>query len=230
MAASFPITTAGALGSSVIETEPMRVVALSWTDADILLSLGVTPVATARATAESGFSRGPPTSGASRTLRRSCRGANADLSVEDVLSYEPDLIVGTKAFGLDARFDQLSAIAPVVHYASTPSAETWQDATRTIAGALGRSDDGERVIVDTESTISGVAEANPQFAGRTFTFFVGPADASVYVVNSIDDAGRGSSTPSACGPPTTLRHCRPAPFRDERRSPTRICRTTTRTL
>ncbi|MBM7413514.1 MULTISPECIES: ABC transporter substrate-binding protein [Nocardiaceae] len=188
-ASSFPITVDGALGSAVVESEPTRVVALSWTDADILLSLGVTPVATARATAESGFQPWTEAAIAGKDAPAFLQGANADLSVEDVLSYEPDLIVGTKAFGLDTRYDQLSALAPVVHYASTPSAETWQEATRTIAGALGRDDDGERVIEETESTIAGVAEANPGFAGRTFTFFVGPADGSVYVVNSIDDAG-----------------------------------------
>ncbi|MBY6349013.1 ABC transporter substrate-binding protein [Rhodococcoides corynebacterioides] len=188
-AASFPTTTDGALGSAAVESEPTRVVALSWTDADILLSLGVTPVATARATAESGFQPWTEAAMAGKDAPAFLQGANADLTIEDVLSYEPDLIVGTKAFGLDTRYDQLSAIAPVVHYASTPSAETWQQATRTIAGALGRTADGERVIEETESTISAAAEANPAFAGRTFTFFVGPTEGGVYVVNSTDDAG-----------------------------------------
>ncbi|OZC51585.1 hypothetical protein CH286_05145 [Rhodococcus sp. WWJCD1] len=187
--AEFPVTIEGALGSSVVGSEPTRVVALSWTDADILLSLGVTPVATARATAASGFQPWAEAELGDQDAPAFLEGANADLSIEDVLAYEPDLIVGTKAFGLDTRYEQLSAIAPVVHYDSTPSAETWQDATRTIAAALGRSDDGERVIADTDSTISAAAEANPDLSGKTFTFFVGPTNGSVYVVNSTDDAG-----------------------------------------
>ncbi|MGU3435956.1 ABC transporter substrate-binding protein [Actinomycetes bacterium M1A6_2h] len=164
-------------------------VALSWTDADILLSLGVTPVATARATAPSGVQPWAETEWNEQGPPAFLQGANADLSVEDVLAYEPDLIVGTKAFGLDTRYDQLSAIAPVVHYAQTPAAQTWQTATRTIAAALGRTDVGEQVVAETESVISAAAEANPEFEGRSFTFFVGPTQGSVYVVNSTDDAG-----------------------------------------
>lgn len=183
------MTTEGALGSSVVDSEPTRVVALSWTDADILLSLGVTPVATARATAASGFQPWAEGAFGDQDPPAFLQGSNADLSIEDVLSFEPDLIVGTKAFGLDTRYEQLSAIAPVVHYDSTPSAETWQDATAKIAAALGRTADGERVIAETDSTISAVAQANPDLSGKTFTFFVGPTNGSVYVVNSTEDAG-----------------------------------------
>ena len=183
-----PVTTTGALGSATIDERPERVVALSWTDADILLSLGVTPVAIGKAPNESGVQ--PWTAESLGDSHPAIlQGVNTNVSVEEVAAQAPDLIVATKSFGLDNQYSQLSELAPVVHYADTPSAETWQDATQTIAAALGISSQGDDVVAQTESAIDDDAAAHPALDGKTYAFFVGPQPDSTYVVNSTDDAG-----------------------------------------
>ncbi|GGG25525.1 iron ABC transporter substrate-binding protein [Rhodococcoides trifolii] len=185
---AFPVTVTGALGSAEVTDRPERVVALSPTDADFVFALGVTPVAIDEGTSESGYQPwveehfGPD-------LPPLVRGVDGQISVEEIAALEPDLIVATKVFGLDRVYDQLSAIAPVVHYADNPSTESWQDATATVADALGVPDVGAEVVRTTETDITEAAQDYSALGRKTFTFFVGPVQDSVYVVNSDADAG-----------------------------------------
>ena len=41
---AFPVTIEHAYGETTVEQEPERVVALGWSDPDVVLSLGVVPV------------------------------------------------------------------------------------------------------------------------------------------------------------------------------------------
>ncbi|NLU65468.1 ABC transporter substrate-binding protein [Rhodococcus sp. HNM0563] len=186
---AFPTSVTGALGTVTIDERPERVVAMSWTDADILLSLGVTPVAIGKAPNDAGVQPWTDELLGDGDRPAILQGVNANVSIEEIAAQAPDLIVGTKSFGLDTQYEQLSALAPVVHYAETPSAETWQEATTRIATALGIPERGTEVVEETEAAIADSAAEHPALAGKTYTFFVGPQPDSVYIVNSTEDAG-----------------------------------------
>lgn len=185
---AFPVTVSGALGDDEVAVAPQRIVALTWTDADIVQALGVTPISVQKSTAPSGYQPwfDAAVDGDLPPLLESTDGA---VPVEQIAALRPDLIVATKAFNLDRTYDQLSQLAPVVHFADTPSTETWQNATTAVASAMGVPDKGGQVIAATQARIDGAARQYSALDGKTFTFFVGPTESSVYVVNSSDDAG-----------------------------------------
>ncbi|WP_037161591.1 ABC transporter substrate-binding protein [Rhodococcoides fascians] len=184
---AFPVSVAGALGTADVPDKPERVVALTWTDADIVFSLGVTPISVAQAQTDSGYQ--PWFENAVPQTPPVWEASGATIPIEEIAALQPDLIVATKSFTLARAYDQLKEIAPVVHFADTPSSETWQSATATVASALGVPETGEQVIADTESRIADAAAQFPELNGKTFTFFVGPSEGAVYIVNSPDDAG-----------------------------------------
>lgn len=184
---AFPVSITGALGTAEVPEKPERIVALTWTDADIVFSLGVTPISVEEAQTDSGYQ--PWFEDAATDLPPVWEGTDGNVSVEEIAALNPDLIVATKSFGLDELYDQLSQVAPVVHFADTPSSETWQRATTTVASALGVPEKGEQVVADTEAHIADAATKYSALEDKTFTFFVGPTGDSVYVVNSPQDAG-----------------------------------------
>jgi iron complex transport system substrate-binding protein len=47
--AGFPVSVTGKFGTTTVPSRPVRVVAMTWTDADFALALGVTPVGIAKA-------------------------------------------------------------------------------------------------------------------------------------------------------------------------------------
>ncbi|ODU05173.1 MAG: hypothetical protein ABS81_08365 [Pseudonocardia sp. SCN 72-86] len=186
-AGAFPVTVTGKLGSATIQAKPTRVVALSWTDGDVALGMGVVPVGMgAVPTSESGFD--PWTE---QVLGSSQRPALLDMSkdtpLEAIAALRPDVILATKFYGLDDSYAELSKIAPVVGYVNGPNADTWQDTTTMIGKGLGVPDAAAKSVTDTEAAIRQAAAANPGFAGRTFSLLVTPRQDGVYTVNSTDD-------------------------------------------
>lgn len=167
---AFPVTVEHSLGSTVIEREPQRVVTLGSTEVDVALALGVVPVAIGSfydfergvgPWAEDELGDATPTVFSSRQL-----------DLEAVAAAAPDLILDVNASGELADYEKLSRIAPTISLpvGAPPFAAPWRDTTRLVAQALGRADDGERLVRETEGYLTGVAAANPAFAGRTFTY------------------------------------------------------------
>ena len=166
---AFPVTVEHSLGTTTIEREPTRVVTLGPSDADAVLALGVVPVAIH---SRYGFERGvgpwaePALGDAAPAV------TTGEISYEAVAAARPDLIVNVGSGGEQEQHDTLSRIAPTIALpaGAAPFAPRWQDATLLIAQALGRAAEGERLVTDTESYLSGVAAENPAFAGRTLTY------------------------------------------------------------
>ncbi|WP_156067110.1 iron-siderophore ABC transporter substrate-binding protein [Pseudonocardia halophobica] len=209
--AGFPVTVTGKLGAATIPAQPVRVVATDWTSADIALALGVVPVAAQRV-------RLGTDTGIQPWAQEKLGGAPAPQlfgtdqgdPIETIAAARPDVILATKDYNLDTDYAALSAIAPVVHYAAAPNADSWQDTTRAIAAALGKVDEGEQLITDTQNRIAEARDGNAALGGRTFSFLVGPTDTGVYAVNSADDVSARFLTelgltlsPATAGLPTS---------------------------
>lgn len=175
----FPVSVPGRLGAAEIPAAPQRVVATDWTSADIALALGVTPVAAQRVRlgTDTGVQPWAPAL-AGVELFSTDQGD----PIEMIAAARPDVILATKDYNLDTDYPALSAIAPVVHYTNAPNADSWQDTTRAVARALGKVDEGEALIADTEARVAGAGGLT-----GTFSFLVSPSEAGVYAVNSPDD-------------------------------------------
>jgi iron complex transport system substrate-binding protein len=160
-------------GGTAITDVPRRVVALSSVDADTATALGVIPVLVPQA---------PGTEPGQLTPWFAASAGNGEVEIfnaaggdqagglpyERIAAAEPDLILGAAA-GIDAeQYATLSGIAPTVAPAIGNFLDAWPDVTRTVGAALGRPDEAERLVAQTQDTITAAAGANPEFTGRTF--------------------------------------------------------------
>lgn len=168
----FPVTVAHAHGETVIEAEAQRVVVVGLTEQDVLLELGVVPVATTEWYGEHPSAAWPWAQELLGGAQPEVLHVGDDLEFERIASLEPDLIIGTNA-GLDqAQYDKLTAIAPTV--ANPAGSEgyfsDWREQTRSIAAAVGRSAAGEELIDGVDEAYAAAAAAHPEFAGLTASF------------------------------------------------------------
>lgn len=165
-ATEYPLELETPFGETVLEERPNRIaiVTASTVDTDALIALGGTPVF-----APSTIERNPWLDAAAtdgiETLWES--EASAEVSAESVAAAQPDLIVALYAYDTfdRARFDQLSAIAPVLY--AEADALTWQETTETLGEALDLSGAAEQAIDSAERTMADARSGHPEFAGRT---------------------------------------------------------------
>ncbi|NQX17594.1 ABC transporter substrate-binding protein [Rathayibacter sp. VKM Ac-2857] len=181
---SFPVTVEHQYGETVIEAEPQRVVVVGLTEQDILLELGVTPIATTEWYGEQPFAVWPWATDLLGDAEPTVLDQTDGPEYERIAALEPDLIVGTNAGMTEEIYDRLAGIAPTVTSVEGSGLyfSSWQDQTRQVARAVGRSAEGEALITGVEDAYAEAAAAHPEFAGLTATFSQGvPYDGSMYV-------------------------------------------------
>jgi len=185
-AGAFPASVTGKFGTTTVARKPVRVVAMSWTDADLALALGVTPVGIAKSNnAASGLE--PWTASALGEAKPVLFSTLGNDPIEQVAGLAPDLILATKDYNLDQSYQQLSQIAPVVTYVNAPNTDSWQQALANAATALGVATEGKKLTDDTQGWIAAQRNAHPELAGKTFSYIVAPNPAGVYTVNTDTD-------------------------------------------
>lgn len=167
---AFPVTLTHAFGQTTVPAEPKRVVAVGYNEADFVLSLGVVPVGSREFTG--GFDwQNRPWAQQALAGQRSEPLDGTTLPIEKVAQLQPDLILGVYSFMDKATYDALSKIAPTVAQ-PTPDGEdaaTWQEQTKITGQALGRSQQADQVVADTERRFADVRAAHPDFAGKKLT-------------------------------------------------------------
>ncbi|GAA3069201.1 iron-siderophore ABC transporter substrate-binding protein [Pseudonocardia yunnanensis] len=164
----FPVTIHHKLGTTTIPAQPKRIVALSYEE-DTLGALGITPIAYGANEFLPG-GRYPWLAG-KIDLSGSTELKNVfnALNLEQVAGLRPDLILATNFYGLENYYDKLSRIAPTVGFINEPGTSTWQDVSRLIGRAVGRSAQTEQAISTTEGDVNAVAARLPGLKGRTFS-------------------------------------------------------------
>lgn len=182
----FPVTITGKFGTTSIPKRPMRVVAMSWTDADLALSLGVTPVGIATA-ADTPNGLEPWTAAALGAAKPALFDTTNGDPLEKVAALAPDLILANRDYHLQQDYAQLSQIAPVVTYAAGPNSDSWQQNLIRSATALGLRAHAGTVIADVENGLSAQKSAHPELTGKTYSYIVAPTPSGAYTVNSAGD-------------------------------------------
>ena len=169
-------TVADTLFGAIEIPEPadgeLTVVALGWSDAEVALALGVTPVAVYdwQGFGEDNNGVGP---GAAELFGDTepviIQNVGDALDYETIASLDPDLILNTRSAGDEEQFDRLSTIAPTVYAPAGTAAygTAWDVQTLQVAQALGKQADGERLVAGIEAQIAAAAAAHPEFEGLT---------------------------------------------------------------
>jgi iron complex transport system substrate-binding protein len=169
-AASFPVTIDHKFGRTPIKSEPKRIVVVGLVEQDALLSIGVVPVGTTEWFGEQPGAIWPWATGKLGGAAKPTVLTDTDgIQFEKVAALRPDLILGLYS-GLTAQdYKTLSKIAPTV--AQPPGAldfgASWQDVTRIVGQAVGRSSEADQVVGDVQAKIAAVRTAHPEFVGRT---------------------------------------------------------------
>ena len=189
---AFPVTVEHALGSTTVPAAPQRVVSLGYTDQDAILALGVVPVAIREFTGNRPAATWPWAS--DRLQGQQPQVLSGEIGAETIAALQPDLIVAVSAGLTQQQYDTYSRIAPTITQPPGSDAyqTAWQEATRLIGTALGRSAEADRLVTDLEARFADVRAQYPQFAGKraavAATSSTGPG--SYFVWTSQDNRGR----------------------------------------
>lgn len=165
----FPLTVEHSLGSTTIPAKPQRIVTIGTADVDVVLALGVKPVAVR---SQYNFPRGVGPWAESALGDASPVVMPRTVNFETVAAARPDLILDVSGSGDQQQYDTLSKIAPTVGLpkGAPPYAARWDDTARLIARSLGMRAEGDALVDKTNAYLAGVKSANPSFAGKTLSY------------------------------------------------------------
>jgi len=147
-----PVTIQGTNGEVVLDAPAKKVVVLEWTYAEDLLAVGVQPAGMADISEYGDYVNIEPQ--LDETVFDV--GGRQEPNLEAIAALEPDLIIGV-SFRHDAMIEQLETIAPTVIFNPYPEDESidlYQEMETTfleIAKAVGKTTEGEQVLVDLEA-------------------------------------------------------------------------------
>lgn len=185
---AFPVTIEHVYGETTIAEEPQRVVALGWSDADVVLSLGVVPVGASN-NSWGGTEAGSTIwfdealeeiEGAEAPTRIDDTSSGIAGAVSDVAKLQPDLILATNSGMTKAEYNKLSKLGvPVVAYPDKAWMTTWRESLDIVGKALGRSELADEVEADVEEALAGAREDHPALVGAShFVSWISPTDTS----------------------------------------------------
>jgi iron complex transport system substrate-binding protein len=147
--------------------EPERIITVGYTDQDVVLALGVVPIATR----DFGIER-PGAIGAWAQDELEALGGEvpevlsvSELDFERIATLRPDLILGISS-GMDGGvYTTLSQIAPTVAQSDgyIDYGVPWQERARVIGRALGKEHEAEQLVADVEAQFTAAREAHPEF-------------------------------------------------------------------
>ncbi len=174
---TFPVTVEHAFGSTEITKAPRRVVTVGYTDDQAVLALGVKPVGM--------VDQYPNPAGKSPDINTQwpwvkdkwgetrpeviMENGDAGPNYEKIASLRPGLIIAVYSEIDKAGYDKLSSIARTVARTKgekEPFSAPWQDNAVHIAKALGKEDEGTRLVRGIEGRLSAAKKAHPEFTDQ----------------------------------------------------------------
>ncbi len=168
------ITVQHALGTVEVPANPERVATIAWCNQDVPLALGIVPVGISKMNfAADRDGMHPWTRAAFEELGVELPNIYDDIDgwdYEAIADSEPDVILAGYSGLTQEEYDRLSEIAPVVAYPREPWVSTWREQTLINAEALGKKDEAEVLIRDTEKLISDTLEKYPDVKGKSVAF------------------------------------------------------------
>jgi iron complex transport system substrate-binding protein len=193
----YPITIKHALGETVIENKPERVVTIQWGNQDVALALGVVPVGFSAANYGVQDNSGmlPWTAAKLKELGQENPNIFQDtdgIDFEAISDANPDVILAAYSGITQEEYDTLSEIAPVVAYQTSPWIATWREQITYSSMGMGMEEEGKQLIADTEKLIEEKANEHAEIKGKKAAFVsISPADLSKFYIYSPEDPRGG---------------------------------------
>ncbi|MFR9825963.1 iron-siderophore ABC transporter substrate-binding protein [Corynebacterium striatum] len=206
--AAFPVTIKHAFGETTIEKAPERVATVGWANHEVPLALGVVPVGMSKTTWGDDDNNGvlPWTEEKLKEL-----GAETPvlfdetdgIPFEQVADTQPDVILASYSGLTQEDYDTLSKIAPVVAYPDVAWATSLEDMIEMNAEAIGKKDEGEKLIKDLDAQTEKALDKYPALKDKKvlFTAFGGSTDASKIGFYTTDDPRMGFLAEHGLGTP-----------------------------
>jgi iron complex transport system substrate-binding protein len=212
---AFPVTIEHTFGATTITGEPQKVVTWGFGSTDAALALGVVPVAIPFQ------AYGGDDEGVLPWIADQLDELGVDtptvlpegdqVPFEAIAAADPDVILANYSGITEEDYTTLSAIAPTVAYPAEAWTTPWRDVVTTVGTALGKQQEAEDLVADTEQTIAEAAAEHPELQGRTVaavwdtagTFYVYEGadsrvefltDLGLEVAPSVEELSTGEST------------------------------------
>jgi iron complex transport system substrate-binding protein len=168
---AFPVTIEHAFGETTIEEEPKNVVTWGFGSADAALALGVVPVAIPfqqYGGDENGVLPWIAEELDELGVETPTMLPNTDeVPFEAIAAAEPDVILANYSGITQEDYDTLSALAPVVAYPGEAWTTPWRDVVTTVGKALGKEQEAEDLVAETDKTVADAAAEHPELQGQT---------------------------------------------------------------
>lgn len=185
---AFPVTIDTAYGELTMEEAPERIVVLGFNYADMLHSIGLTPVAT---------SAGPDVGDAAQLeaaypwidaetvgeIAPELAGPDRGASLEAIAAFEPDLIL-TNTWSVSPEVhEQASQIAPAFVGVSEGTTD-WDETLEAIGELTGTSEEAAEVVSGVEAEYAAVRDELPELQDKTVNYFAYTEENGLYSGNS----------------------------------------------
>ncbi|MFJ5277635.1 iron-siderophore ABC transporter substrate-binding protein [Streptomyces parvulus] len=197
---AFPVTVEHAFGTTKVAKAPERVVTVGYTDDQTVLAFGIKPVGM--------VDQYPNPEGRSPDINTQwpwvkdkwgdakpeviMKNGDTGPNYEKIAALRPDLIIAVYSEVDQAAYDKLSKIAPTVGRTKAekePFSAPWQDNAVHIAKALGKAEEGEKMVADIQGQLDAAKKEHPEFADQTAVVLSWYKD-SVAPFTSTDVRGR----------------------------------------
>lgn len=167
---AFPATIEHRYGTTEVSAAPQRVVCVGLVEQDMLLALGVAPVAVTYWFGEADGQIFPwatdalGDSPAPEVLRPA-----SGVEVEPIAALAPDLIIAMYSGMTEQEYTLLSELAPVVAQSADYAdfGMPWDETTLNVGTAVGRPAAAQSLVDEINAQIDQAAADNPGFAGQT---------------------------------------------------------------
>jgi iron complex transport system substrate-binding protein len=171
-ASAFPVTVEHRYGTTTVRAAPKRIAVVGLTEQDVVLALGEKPIATTEWYGDQPYAVWPWAREALGDAKPTVLKVTDGFEFEKIASLRPDLIVGTNSGMERADYDKLSAIAPTLPgvRGGTDYFSRWDEQTELIARAMGKAQEGRKLVEDIEASYAKAAAEHPELAGKTVTF------------------------------------------------------------
>ncbi|GGP64433.1 iron-siderophore ABC transporter substrate-binding protein [Saccharothrix coeruleofusca] len=166
---AFPVSVEHKYGTTEIKAEPTKVVTLGLSDQEPVLALGVKPVGVVDWFKERPYGNWPWTKQLWGDTQPEIVGERDEYNLEKVAALKPDLIVAVYSGMNQEQYDTLSKIAPVVAQPKgfVDYGAPWQEQTKHIAKALGKSAKAQELIDGVAKRFADAKAAHPEWSGKT---------------------------------------------------------------
>lgn len=191
---AFPVTVKHVYGKTEISKEPSRIATIGWSDHDVLASFGVLPVGATKITF------GGNDHGSTEWFDEAAEEIDPDADVvryddsdgtpvAEIAKVNPDLVLGVNSGLTEENYDKLTKIAPTVAYPELAWGTPWEESVRIIGKAIGRPDEADTIVKETNNLIDEAVAKNPEVKGKTAVWAsISPTDTSkidIYTTNDL---------------------------------------------